>query len=223
MPAEEGVSEELVVVVSGGEAPDVRATPVIPAGTPVVAADQGLEHALALGLEVAVAVGDFDSASPEAVAVAESSGTRVVRHPAEKDATDLELALDTALELEPVRVLVLAGTGGRLDHELALLLLLASPRYASATIDAIVGAARIHVIRGERRLAGAPGELLSLIPVHGPATGVVTEGLAYPLTGETLEPGSTRGISNVFLRDTARVAVNGGTVLALRQFRSGDP
>ena len=103
------MSEEIVVVVSGGEPPDPRAALAVPLGAPVVAADKGLEHALALGLEVTVAVGDFDSASPEAVAVAEAAGTRVERHPPEKDATDLELALDVALAMGPQRILVLAG------------------------------------------------------------------------------------------------------------------
>ena len=115
------MSEEIVVVVSGGEPPAPRAALAVPLGAPVVAADQGLEHALALGLEVTVAVGDFDSASPEAVAVAQASGTRVERHPQEKDATDLELALDLAAAMSPERILVLAGDGGRLDHLLASL------------------------------------------------------------------------------------------------------
>ena len=210
------MSEELVVVVSGGEAPDASAALSVPPGTLVVAADRGLEHALALGLEVTVAVGDFDSASPEAVAVAESSGIRVVRHPAEKDATDLELALDEALALRPSRILVLAGTGGRLDHELASLLLLSSPRYSAVHVDAVVGTAHIHVIRDGRALEGAPGELVSLVPIHGPAEGVTTVGLAYPLRGETLEPGTTRGVSNLFERDTARVDVERGVLLAVR-------
>jgi thiamine pyrophosphokinase len=64
MPAEEGVSEELVVVVAGGDPPAPAAALAVPLGARVVAADKGLEHALALGLEVNVAVGDFDSASP---------------------------------------------------------------------------------------------------------------------------------------------------------------
>jgi thiamine pyrophosphokinase len=216
MPAEEGVSEDLVVVVSGGEAPDGRAALSVPAGAPVVAADRGLEHALALGLEVTVAVGDFDSASPEAVSVAESSGTRVVRHPAEKDATDLELALDEAVGLGARRVLVLAGTGGRLDHELALLTLIASPRYAAVRIDALVGAARVHVIRGERALEGDPGELISLVPVQGPAKDVTTAGLVYPLHHETLDPGTTRGVSNAFADTSARVTITDGVLLAIR-------
>src|SRR5580765_1906881 len=141
MPAEEGVSEEVVVVVAGGNPPSPESALAVPLGAPVIAADKGLEHALALGLEVAVAVGDFDSASPEAVAAAEAAGVRIERHAAEKDETDLELALDAAIDLRPGRILVLAGRGGRLDHELSSLLLLAVEKYASAQIDAQIGRA----------------------------------------------------------------------------------
>ena len=210
------MSEEVVVVVSGGDLPAPRAALEVPSGAPVIAADKGLEHALALGLDVTVAVGDFDSASPEAVAVAEAAGVRIERHPQEKDATDLELALDPALTMSPARILVLAAEGGRLDHLLSAALLLASERYARSQIDAFVGKARIHVLRGERELEGEPGELLTLLAVNGPAEGVTTEGLAYPLHGETLEPGSSRGVSNVFAARRARVAVERGVVLAIR-------
>jgi thiamine pyrophosphokinase len=216
MPAEEGVSEEVVVVVSGGEPPDPRAAAAAPVGAPVVAADKGLEHALSLGLELTLAVGDFDSASPEAVAVAEAAGTRIERHPEEKDATDLELALDAAAALEPRRILVLAGEGGRLDHQLSTLLLLASERYAGARVDALVGRAWVHVVRGARTLEGTTGELVSLLAVGGPAKGVTTMGLAYPLRGETLEAGTSRGISNVFATDTAHISVEDGVLLAIR-------
>jgi thiamine pyrophosphokinase len=192
------------------------AVSAVPEGATVVAADRGLEHAEALGLEVAVVVGDFDSASPEAVAAAERAGVRIERHSVEKDETDLELALDAALELRPARILVLAGRGGRLDHELSSLLLLAVEKYASAQVDALVGEAQVHVVRGTRVLEGVPGELLTLVPAHGAAEGVRTEGLGYPLQGETLEAGSTRGVSNVFVENTARVTLERGVLLAIR-------
>ena len=210
------MSEEIVVVVSGGDAPDPRAALAVPLGSPVIAADKGLEHALALGLDVTVAVGDFDSASPEAVAVEEAAGVRIERHPQEKDATDLELALDLALTLSPARILVLASEGGRLDHLLSATLLLASERYARLQIDAFVGEARVHVLRGERELEGEPGELVTLLAVNGPAEGVTTVGLAYALCGETLEPGSSRGVSNEFAASRARVTVERGVLLAAR-------
>ncbi len=210
------MSEELVVVVAGGGPLSPRAAEAVPHGAVVIAADDGLEQAQALGLEVALAVGDFDSASPEAVARAEAAGTRIERHPADKDATDLELALDAASRLSPSRILVLAPRGGRLDHELAGLLALASDRYAGAQIDALVGAAHVQIVRGTRALVGEAGELVSLLAVNGPAEGVTTEGLVYPLRGETLEPGSTRGVSNVFAAEGATVQVARGVLLAIR-------
>ena len=209
------MSEEIVVVVSGGNPPASPVASHVRTEAPVIAADRGLDYALALGLDVTVAIGDFDSVSAEALAAAEAAGVRIERHPAEKDATDLELALDTAIGMAPRRIVVLAGTGGRLDHELSALLLLASDTYAAAQVDALVGAARIHVIRGERELGGQRGELCTLLAVSGPAVGVTTDGLEYPLRGETLEPGSSRGVSNVFAGEFARVAVEKGVLLVI--------
>ncbi len=210
------MSEEVVVVVAGGEAPPAESARAVPAGAPVVAADRGVDHAHALGLDVDLVIGDFDSATPTAVTQAEEAGARVERHPEEKDATDLELALDAALELSPKRILVLAGPGRRLDHLVSALLLLGSARYAGVEVDAVVGDARVHVIRGSRALDGELGELVSLLALHGPAEGIRTEGLAYPLAGETLEAGSSRGVSNRFTGEAAHVDVERGVLLAVR-------
>ncbi len=207
--------ERVVVIVAGGEPPGQRAARAVPSGATVIAADAGLEHAAALGLDVSVAVGDFDSASPAAVGAAEASGVRVVRHPTAKDATDLELALEEASALRPARILVLAGIGDRLDHLLSLLLLLAAPGLEDVVVDAVVGDARIHVVRRERALMGEPGELVSLLAVHGRAEGVRTQGLAYRLAGDTLEPGSSRGVSNVLTAGEARVSVERGVLVAI--------
>jgi thiamine pyrophosphokinase len=201
-----------VVVVASGQGPDVT----LPGAATVVAADGGLDRAVALGLRVDVVVGDLDSVTQEALAAAEAAGTRVVRHPAAKDATDLELALDEAVALSASRVLVVASAEGRLDHLLASLLLLTAERYARLELDALAGDALVHVVRSERRLGGSAGELLTLVPLGGPATGVTTEGLEYPLAGETLEPGTTRGVSNVFTGADARVALASGVLLAIR-------
>jgi thiamine pyrophosphokinase len=175
-----------------------------------------VERRLHGGVEVDVLVGDLDSVSPAALARAEASGVRIVRHPVAKDATDLELALDEALSLGARRALVVASAGGRMDHLLASLLLLASDRYTSVEVDALLGDALVHVVRGERTLGGQVGELLTLVPLGGPAVGVATSGLQYPLADETLQPGSTRGVSNVFSAPEARVSVRDGVLLAVR-------
>jgi thiamine pyrophosphokinase len=217
MPAEERMIEPDVVVVASGPGPAV----VVPRAATVVAADGGLTRAGELGLDVDVVIGDLDSAPPDAVAAAEAAGARVVRHDVAKDETDLELALDEALVLGASRVLVVASSGGRVDHLLASLLLLAADRYAALELDALVGDALVHVVRDTRTLRGVPGELLTLIPLGGPAEGVTTAGLAYPLAGEALGPGTTRGVSNVFTAVEARVTLARGVLLAIRPDGAG--
>jgi len=207
---------DTVVIFSGGPRPGRHVVAELPVGAPIVAADRGAAHALALGLRVELAVGDFDSIPAPALEALERSGARLERHPSAKDATDLELALDAAAALAPSRILVVGGASGRLDHRLGELLLLGAEAYAGVEVDALLGRARVHVIRGERHLAGRQGELISLFAVNGAARGVVSEGLVYPLRGEVLAPGSSRGVSNLFAADAARVALESGVVIAVR-------
>lgn len=204
-----------VVVLTGGDpiVPGLRHR--LPADAQVVAADSGLHLADVLGLTVDVVVGDFDSVAPQRLEEAEASGARIERHPTAKDATDLELALDAAMRFVPDRVLVIGGHGGRLDHFLGNALLLASDVYADIRIDAFMGDAHVHVIRTDTELTGEPGELVSLLPVHGPARGVTTRGLLYPLDGEDLPAGSTRGVSNEFAEPRAHVSLSAGVLLAV--------
>src|SRR5262249_22916544 len=80
-----------------------------------------------------------------------------------------------------------------------------------------VGArARITVIRCLARLTGTPGDVCSLFAVGGPARRVRTSGLRYPLDGEDLLPGSTRGLSNELVDPVVTVSIEHGTLLALQ-------
>jgi thiamine pyrophosphokinase len=209
------VEIETVVVVAGGH-PSPGCVPELPEGAHVIAADSGIDRALALGLRIDRAIGDFDSVSTAGLAAAEAAGVLIERHPAAKDATDLELALDAAIALEPSRILVIGSAGGRLDHLLGSILLLADARYARATVDAYLDDDRLSVIRGQRTLTGEPGALISLLPVHGPAEGVTTRGLEYPLQNESLAAGTTRGVSNVFAAAEAQITVRDGCLLAVK-------
>ncbi len=206
--------EGTILVVAGGDLSTV-ALPPLPEGAMVIAADGGVDRAHALGLRVDLAIGDFDSVSAAGLAAAEAAGARVERHPATKDATDLELALDAALAHAPARIVVIGASDGRLDHTLGSVLLLADERYAGVEIDAHLGSSRVAVIRDTRTLRGAPGELVSLFPLHGGAEGVTTEGLAFALSDEALPAGTSRGTSNVLTGSEARVSVANGCLLAV--------
>jgi thiamine pyrophosphokinase len=185
-------------------------------GARVIAADGGLTEAVRLGRRVDVLVGDLDSASPSEVARVRDAGGAVERHDPMKDATDLELALDRAVRDGADRLVVAGGDGGRLDHLLGNLALIAAPRWASIEIDAVFGAALVHVIRGEREMFGTPEELVSLVAMGGPARGVSTDGLRWRLHDAELAPGTSRGISNLFDTSLAIVRVRDGVVLAIR-------
>ena len=182
----------------------------------VIAADSGMSLANVLDLHVDLLVGDLDSVSSDALAAATASGVAVERHPVAKDRTDLAIALDVALAHRPRRVTVVGGHGGRLDHLLGNALLLASPAYAAARLVGRFGPATLTVIRDDVRLTGRPGELVSLLPVHGPVHGVVTRGLRFPLHEEELTAGTSRGVSNVFEAAVADVRVGSGTLLAVQ-------
>ena len=209
----------VAVVVAGGGAPAVTRDALGDLGDDplVVAADEGLVHARALGLDVAVVVGDMDSVDPAVLAAAEAAGTAVDRHPVAKDATDLDLALDVALADGPSRLVVVTGRGDRDDHALAVALSMSAPDRTRVPVEAWIGPTHLWVVRaGEpRRLPGRRGDLVSLLPLHGPARRVTTGGLLYPLTAEDLPAGSSRGVSNQWTGDEATVRLDDGVLVAV--------
>jgi len=205
-----------VVIVAGGGGPAANALADVDDDAFVIAADSGIDHALRLGLRVDLAVGDMDSVSRDGLATAEAAGAQIERHPPAKDQTDLELALDRAFDLDAGRILVLGSDGGRLDHLLASVSLLALDRYAPVPIEAHLGTTRVTVVRTAATLRGRPGDVVSLVPVHGSAIGVTTEGLLYPLVDEALAAGTTRGVSNEMVEPTAHVRLRRGVLLALQ-------
>lgn len=220
MPAEGGTRmTRAAIVLAGGDpvAPALRRR--LPDTALVIAADSGLHQAGLLGLHVDYVVGDLDSADPAAVEAASAAGAEVQRHPADKDATDLELALDVAREQGAQRITVVGGAGGRLDHFVANVALLAAERFADLELDARIGDAYVVVAQGgrpPREITGAAGSLVTLLATGGDADGITTGGLQYPLHGATLRPGTSRGVSNVLVGEQGSVVLEHGTLLVIQ-------
>ncbi len=181
----------------------------------MIAADSGADHALALGLRVDTAVGDFDSISDQARKWLADTDAAVVAHPADKDMSDLELALELASARLPSSVVVLGLTGGRVDHGLVNLVVLADPRWKDLSVRALADDCLVTVVHDHVRLSGAPGSIVSIVPIGGSAI-LSTEGLRYRLLHESLRPTSSRGLSNVITLDRAEVTVHEGVVLVLQ-------
>lgn len=202
---------ETVLIFAGGDSPDDSLGEELPAADLVVAADSGYDFAIASGVRVDVLVGDLDSIQTEVI----PAHVIVERYPADKDATDLELALSRVTDEEPDRIVVVGGAGGRVDHELATAALLCAHEWADTEIDWVTTRGWSHVIRRRRLIHGDVGSLISLIPMGGPAVGVSTKGLRWELDEATLIHGTTLGVSNVFNGPVADIRVRRGCLLAV--------
>ena len=213
------VSLRAAIIVMGGVAPDLGLAAALDSNDVIViAADSGAVHARTAGLSIDIAVGDFDSIPPLLLEELEGTGVRVERHPVAKDATDLELAIQVAIREGADVITVVGGHGGRVDQSFANAFVIASPTYAPISMHAILDSALVSVVHGGGGVtfAGAPGDVVTILPLHGDALGVRSEGLEYPLRGETLTAGTTRGVSNVLLEREATVSLESGTVLVVR-------
>jgi thiamine pyrophosphokinase len=219
MPAEEDV-EPGAIIFAGGDPVCSSDLPPLPHRVLVIAADSGLDSARRLGISVDLAVGDFDSADPSAVAAAAAAGTLFERHPVDKDASDLELGLEAALRRGLSPVMVVGGGGGRFDHLLANAALLGAARYAPLRLRWLMKGTEVVAIHDRVEIGGSPGDLLTLLAANGPAAGVTTTGLRWRLVEATLEPGSTRGLSNEFSQKAATVSVGQGALLAIHTPRT---
>lgn len=181
----------------------------------VVAADQGWALARRLDLDVDVLVGDLDSIDAADLATAEAEGVDVRRHRPDKDATDLDLALDLAVAGGARRLVVLDGGGDRFDHQVANVFVAArAARHAEVTV--VTTDSVLTIVTDGRALHGQPGDTVSLLPLFGRVEGISTTGLLYPLSGEALISGSSRGVSNELVAPSARVTVEAGTLLAIQ-------
>lgn len=206
------------LILAGGDQPDPA---LLDARWPgwrdvalVVAADGGARYAAPLGLPLHQVVGDFDSLSAGDVDELEAAGVIVTRFPANKDATDTELALLAALDAGATEIALLCTWGGRSDHAIGTLGLLTHPRGDAAMVVILDEQTRTQLVRGGTALTlrGEPGRTISLTPWGGDAT-VTATGVRWTLDSERLAAGGTRGISNVATAAEVVITAHSGAVL----------
>lgn len=191
----------------------------------VLAADGGARHARGLGVHVDRWVGDGDSIDAAELEALAAAGVDVRRAATDKDESDTELALLAAIDDGADVVIILGALGGlRVDHALANVGLLAHPALEGRPAWLYdERAARISLLTAPdaaghavtREFHGRPADLVSLVPEGGSAAGVTTDGLRFPLVGETLALGRTRGVSNVRTGPIARITLGSGRLLVI--------
>jgi len=181
----------------------------------IIAADGGARHCLKQDLRPAYVIGDLDSLSSEAIDQLKTRGAQIIEFPKRKDFTDLELAIQYARRFQPETVLIYGALGARWDQSAANLLLPAA--YPDLSIRLVDGPQEIFYIRAgaNHSIEGFPGDIVSLVPLGGPAQGIATHNLEYPLDDELLHFGSTRGVSNTLVESPAVVSLKMGLLLCI--------
>ncbi len=205
------------VVVAHGDV-DPRDRAELEGADLIVAANGGTLALERWGVAPHAIVGDLDSLGLERAAEFSARGVTVLPFSPEKDESDLELAVGHVLKVKPDDIVLLGIFGGeRFDHELANTLLLAGDAYRGRGLRAVHGNVVARALHGGERLelAGMLGDVVSLLAVRGNAEGVRTQGLRYPLAGETLPFGAARGLSNVVMARPASVACDRGVLLVI--------
>jgi thiamine pyrophosphokinase len=178
----------------------------------IICADGGAAHARRMGIIPDILVGDFDSIFAGDLKHFMEMGVETVKFPAEKDMTDTELAADMAVKRGCRRVIILGGTGSRLDHTLSNIFLLKRLREAG-----VAGGCNEVALTGDRiLLQREEGMKVSLLPLSDRVEGVSTRGLYYPLDNAVIRQGSSWGVSNEFTGETAEIVLERGLLLVIK-------
>ena len=204
-----------VIFVNGNLSDLSQAKKIITNEDCLIAVDGGVKYVLKLGLIPHIIIGDFDSISTSLQKKFEKAKIEWIKYPRKKDKTDFELAIDLVLEKKYQEIIIFGILGDRIDHFMANIFLLAKiqTENKSIKIKIVEGKKEIYILNKEIIINGQIGDEVSIISVSEKLEGVVTDGLAYQLDNETLFFGSTRGISNVMNKTSAKITVIDGVAL----------
>ena len=204
-----------ILIFANGEASHLEDL-AIPQHDLVLCADGGAHLASKLGLTIHGVVGDFDSIDQQLLGQLKQQGVKLHQHPADKDLTDLELCLIEALKHRPSELTLLSALGGRIDHHLTNIFLLAREEYQHISTHIVDRNLRLSYVRGGEtalEFGGNSGDLFSLIVLSAQAEGVNISGAKWNLQNAALRFGEARTISNRFKSENVRVSLDSGMLL----------
>lgn len=205
------------VIVTGGALGE-WALPYIRHGDYIIGADSGAAFLVRHGIAPDLAIGDFDSVSPAQLSAVRAAAREWRSVDAvDKDWTDTEMAMRTALERSFSRITLIGGLGTRFDHALANVHLLKLAHEQGAEAELIDEFNEIRLCARECRLRQDERfPYLSLLPLTSVVRGVTLSGFQYPLDNATIRIGESIGISNRLLAPEGVVSVLEGQLLVIR-------
>lgn len=185
-----------------------------------VGIDRGVFYLLKAGVKPAAAFGDFDSVSETEMAEIEQVVTDLKKFKPEKDETDMELALNWALEQKPDSIKIFGATGGRLDHLMANIHLLVKPlqKGSEIHIEMIDEKNTLYVKKAGTYTVSKMDEYkyISFLPVTSAVSGMTLENFKYALNDCHIPMGSTLCISNELIRGHGTFSFSEGILLVVR-------
>ncbi|RAP78233.1 thiamine diphosphokinase [Paenibacillus montanisoli] len=209
------MNTERILIFTGGRL-GRWAIELIRPGDMLIGADAGAMFLVEHGLRPDIALGDFDSVTPQQLAyIREKSGETLDYDPVDKDYTDTELAWRLALSKQPKELLMLGALGTRFDHSLANVHLLRMAQRQGTAAMIRDDRNCIQLATDRITLANKGFAYVSLLPLSEQVTGITLTGFQYPLHDATLEIGQSLGISNKLLGQEGSIEVKQGMLLVI--------
>lgn len=177
----------------------------------VIACDAGYIHAQRADIVPDVIIGDFDSYLGDL-----PGGVEIIRTKPEKDDTDTMMALKLAIRRGYRRIMLVGALGGRVDHMLANISLIAFAATKGADLQIVDGHHQIFAVRnGRRRVPRSTWRNLSVFAFDTECKGVILRGVKYPLENAVLTNTFALGVSNEFTKDIAEISVESGILIVV--------
>ncbi len=181
----------------------------------IIACDGGVKHCRAMMIMPNIMVGDFDSANKEDAEFFENLGVLNEKFPVRKNETDMEIAINMAIDKNSTEIYIVGGLGRRFDHSLANVHILLRPVRLGIRTCLLDEHNIITLVEDSIDIVGEKGQTVSLIPLTTEVKGINTKNLDYALTNATMEIGHSLGVSNVMTDDVATISVGEGVLILI--------
>lgn len=204
-------------IITGGELSEVFLAAYLekhPSELRIVV-DGALETTHRLGIRPDFIVGDFDTVNQELLEYYDKD--IILRHPPEKDQTDTELAIETALRNGCNQLVFFGATGSRLDHSLGNIFLLEHLLKQGIEAEILNENNRLYLKNHDFLLKRkeARGDFVSLLPLTETVENVTLRGFKYPVEHLTFYREKTLGISNEITEEEANVEFSKGIFIVV--------
>ncbi|MDR0879921.1 MAG: thiamine diphosphokinase [Clostridioides sp.] len=183
----------------------------------LICADGGANYTYEMGIVPDYILGDLDSTSTDVVDFYREKGVSFKKFPSHKDETDSELCIILAKELDADNIDFIGALGGRIDHTIGCIKLLAYTQEIGVYSRILTEKVEMYYLDStDMILKGKAGDTISVLAGKGDAEGVTLESLKYPLDDYYMSYSKPIGISNVMLSDECRISVKNGSLYVVR-------